>query len=169
MCHLGFMSFDKDDAHERVWRALNSEVPCRTSAHGLIARAEGCVAWVEAVDLFSTVLRFKTCLIVTPERAAKTGAPYFSFHDDPPDANGAAAVETLVDLGAHQFSQADGTLHSTGGSASSSGISHVDFWLPFIPSEQLAVRVRASMLDLDGIIKFDASTWPSMTRPILSL
>lgn len=163
------MPFDQS-LHERVWRAFNSEVPVRADAHGLIARAEGCAAWVDAVDLYSSVLLLRTCLIVTPERAARAGTPHLSLANALSEEDHAvAAVVTTIDVDGHTFSEADGTIHHTSAGWSSSGQSHISWWLPSIPARELGVSIRASNLGLAGTVKFDASSWPSRTGPILSL
>lgn len=166
---LGFMPFD-DSFHERVWRAFNSEVPVRVDAHGLVARADCCAAWVDAVDLYSSVLRLRMCIIVTPERAARAGTPHLRLTSDPPlDGREGAVLETAVDIDGDRFSEADGTLHHAGAGSSSSGMSHISWWLPSIPARELAVSVRATSLGLAGTVTFDASSWPSTTAGILSL
>jgi hypothetical protein len=167
--HAGFVPFD-DLVHQRVWRAFNSEVPVRTGAYGVIARADGCAAWVDAVDVYSSVLLLRTCLIVTPERAARSGTQSFSWTRDMAEGDHAAlAVMTLVEVDGQQFSETDGTLHHGATGSSSSGRSHVSWWLPRVPAGELAVSVRASSVDLAGTIKFDTSSWPLTTARVLSL
>jgi hypothetical protein len=167
--HAGFVPFD-DLVPDRVWRAFNSEVPVRTGAYGVIALADGCAAWVDAVDLYSSALLLRTCLIVTPERAARSGTQSFSWTRDIAEGDHAAlAVMTLVEVDGQPFSETDGTLHHGAAGSSSSGRSHASWWLPCVPAGELAVSVRASSVDLAGTIKFDTSSWPSKTARVLSL
>lgn len=164
------MPFD-EDLHDRVWRAFNSEVPVRTDAHGLIARSEGCAAWVDAVDVYSSVVLVRTYLIVTPHRAARAGtAPSFSWIPGPTEpVDLGAIVATAIQVDGHTFNTSDDTLHHTSAGSSSAGMSNASWWTPRIPTSELAVTVSVPTLNLEGTVTFDTSFWPERVAQVLSI
>ena len=168
--HPWVVPFD-EDLHERVWRAFNSELSVRTDAHGLIARSDGCAAWVDAVDVYSSVARVRTCLIVTPHRAARAGAaPRFSWIpglDEPVDLG--ASVATAMQVDGHPLSTSDDTLHHTSAGWSSDGMSEASWWMPRIPTSELAVTISVPTLDLEGTVTFDTSSWSARVAQVLSI
>lgn len=147
---------------------MNSEVPITTTANGLIARSEGCAAWVDAVYLYSSFLLVRTCLILRPDLLTEDPRGVLSLVDAGFDLDGPPEVQTTATVDTRPFSTSDATLEFCDAEGSTTRAQAV-WMLPTVPRNRLEVDVLWPAGGLRGSIAFDATGWVTAASAIHSI
>lgn len=158
----------EDSVHEAYWAALHTQVPVTVLAGGLLARADGCLAWVQNVRLYDAGVLFDMSLIVSPARLSELGMPYVNMTGHPGLMDEPPEVETRVVIDGVRTTSADGSLHNAGGD-SSPGTSHATWWIPGVPASLVLVGISWPHAAFAGEHVMDAESWPDQIPEVLRI